>query len=348
MGSQVRRRPSIVIPTFNGADRIGRCLDALLPQAKRHAANIVVVDDGSVDSTVEVVKRYGSVRLIGQNNSGPAAARNRGAAETSGEVILFIDDDCVPGPRWLDAMLKAFDDSQVVGAKGVYRTQQKSLIARFVQIEYEDRYRLMKRSRYIDFVDTYSAAFLRERFLETKGYDRSFPVACAEDADLSYRMSARGWKMKFVPDAVVTHTHPASLIGYLKKKYKFAFWRVAALRKTPRKGLRDSHTPQVMKIQLLFLPSFLLALSRDLVSHSKVPLSAAVLGIFVVSTLPFVSRAFRKDPTIALLSPFLLAARSIAQLLGIAGGTIHSWRRAPESAEARSDIHSMKLKRDER
>jgi hypothetical protein len=101
----------------------------------------------------------------------------------------------------------------------------------------------------------------------------------------------------------------------------------------------------VMKIQLLFLPSLLLALSRDLVSHSKLPLSAAVLGLFFISTLPFVLRAFRKDPTVALLAPFLLAARSIAQLLGIAGGTIHSRRRAP-SAEGRSEIQSMNLKRD--
>ena len=46
-------------------------------------------------------------------------------------------------PDWLDAMLACFDDSEIVGAKGIYRTHQKSLAARFVQIEYEDKYRLM-------------------------------------------------------------------------------------------------------------------------------------------------------------------------------------------------------------
>ena len=59
--------------------------------------------------------------------------------------------------------------------KGAYRTRQKTLIARFVQIEYEDRYRLMAGADSIDFIDTYSAGFRRERFLEMNGYDTSFP-----------------------------------------------------------------------------------------------------------------------------------------------------------------------------
>ncbi len=169
------------------------------------------------------------MRLINQANGGPAAARNRGALEAQGAIILFTDDDCVPMPDWLDAMLEPFQDPEVIGVKGVYRTRQKSVVARFVQIEYEDRYRLMAGLPCIDFIDTYSAAFRRDRFLEMNGYDTSFPVACAEDIELSYRMSARGWKMKFVPGAIVYHTHPDTLWRYLKKKYKFAFWRVLAV-----------------------------------------------------------------------------------------------------------------------
>ena len=89
--------------------------------------------------------------------------------------ILFTDDDCVPMPEWLGAMLEPFHDAEVIGVKGFYRTCQKSVIARFVQIEYEDRYRLMAGLPFVDFVDTYSAAFRRERFLEMGGYDTSFP-----------------------------------------------------------------------------------------------------------------------------------------------------------------------------
>src|SRR5208283_5998234 len=104
-----------------------------------------------------------------------------------------------------------------------------------------------------------------DRFLEMSGYDDSFPVACAEDIELSYRMSARGWKMKFAPAAIVYHTHPDGFWPYLKKKYKFAFWRVLAVRKNPGKAVKDSHTPQLMKFQLLFPPMLLLAAAFDLV-----------------------------------------------------------------------------------
>jgi glycosyltransferase involved in cell wall biosynthesis len=326
---------SIIIPTFNGASRIGNCLDSLVKQTTGRDVEILVVDDGSTDNTANVVRSYSSVRIISQANAGPASARNRGAIEARGDILLFTDDDCVPMPDWLEAMLESFQDTEVVGAKGIYRTHQKSLAARFVQIEYEDKYRLMARLPSIDFIDTYSAGFRRDRFLEMTGYDTSFPVACAEDVELSYRMSARGWKMKFVPAAIVYHTHPDTFSHYLKKKYKFAFWRVLAVRKNPSKGVKDSHTPQIMKLQLLFAPALLFAVVFDLTARPRVPASALVLGGFLLSTLPFTLRAIRKDPKVGLLSPVLLAARACAQVLGVAGGLIYA-RRKPVEATASS------------
>src|SRR5258707_5226822 len=287
------RLASIVIPTFNGASRIGNGLDSLLQQTTGRDVEILVVGDGSTDNTANVVRSYPSVRLIAQANTGPASARNRGALEAKGKILLFTDDDCVQMPGWLDAMLEPFKDLDVVGAKGIYRTHQKSLAARFVQIEYEDKYRMMAGLPSIDFIDTYSAGFRRDRFLEMTGYDTSFPVACAEDIELSYRMSARGWKMKFVPAAIVYHTHPDTLSRYLKKKYKFAFWRMLAVRKNPGKGVKDSHTPQIMKLQLLFAPALLLAVIFDLAARPRVPLSAFVLAGFLLTTLPFMLRAIR-------------------------------------------------------
>lgn len=317
---------SIIIPTFNGASRIGSCLDALTAQLRGRDIEILVIDDGSKDNTAEVVRHYSAVRLISQANAGPAAARNHGARVARGKILLFTDDDCVPMPNWLDAMLNCFNDPEIVGAKGIYRTRQKSLAARFVQIEYEDKYRLMANLPTIDFIDTYSAGFIRDRFQEMNGYDTSFPVACAEDIELSYRMSARGWKMKFAPEAIVYHTHPASLSSYLKKKYKFAFWRMLAVKKNPGKGMKDSHTPQVMKLQLLLAPALVAAIIFDSIMRWMVPLSAVVIVAFLLSTLPFTLRAMRKDPLVGILSPFLLALRSCAQFLGVAAGTVNAAR----------------------
>jgi len=318
---------SIIIPTFNGASRIGPCLDALLRQkGAAQKVEILVVDDGSTDNVAEIVGRYSDVQLISQANAGPAAARNRGVLEASSEIVIFTDDDCIPASGWLGAMMAPFEGLDVVGVKGAYRTRQKQLIARFVQIEYEDRYRRMSKFPNIDFIDTYSAAFRCDKFLEVGGFDADFPMACAEDAEFSYRMSARGWKMRFAPDAVVYHTHPATLSKYLAKKYKFAFWRMLAVRKNPHKAVIDSHTPQLMKLQLLFPLAFVSALVFDLLEKPLVPLSLIMLAIFLFSTLPFAVRATAKDFWAGMVSPLLLALRACAQLLGVAGGFIHAGR----------------------
>jgi cellulose synthase/poly-beta-1,6-N-acetylglucosamine synthase-like glycosyltransferase len=297
-----------------------------LKQESQRQIEIVVVDDGSTDNTAAVIMQFAEVRLIRQANAGPAAARNRGAREATGSIILFTDDDCVPETDWLEQMLASFGDPEVVGTKGVYRTRQTGLIARFVQIEYEGRYRLVGRQTDIDFIDTYSAAFRRHRFLETGGYDTSFPVACAEDVELSYRMSARGWKMRFAPGAVVYHTHPDKLSAYLRKKYKFSYWRMLAVRKNPSKGVKDSHTPQLMKLQLLLPPALIGAMGFDLRVGPAMPLTLLVLTLFLASTLPFSFRALRKDSSVGLLSPVLLAARACAQFVGAVLGAVNAFR----------------------
>ncbi len=309
-------------------------MGALLKQECRRQFEIVVVDDGSTDETAEVIRQFANVRLIRQANAGPAAARNRGAREATGSIILFTDDDCVPQPDWMEQMLAPFHDPEVVGAKGVYRTRQTGLIARFVQVEYEDRYRLVARQADIDFIDTYSAAFRRQRFLEMGGYDTLFPVACAEDVELSYRMSARRWKMRFAPNAIVYHTHPNNLSSYLRKKYKFAFWRMLAVRKNPSKGVKDSHTPQLMKLQLLLAPALICAAAFDLDLRPGFPATVFVLCLFLLSVLPFAYRAFRKDAVIGLLSPVLLALRGGAQFLGASQGAIHALRSSAQVSDA--------------
>ncbi|MFC5864989.1 glycosyltransferase [Acidicapsa dinghuensis] len=325
---------SVIIPTFNGASRISHCIDALLHQSTTNSFEILIVDDGSTDDTAGVVQQFPRVRLLRQQNAGPATARNLGAREAKGEIVLFTDDDCVPVSDWIESMIAPFRDPKVVGAKGIYRSKQRELAARFVQIEYEDRYRLMAMLPSIDFIDTYSAAFRRDNFLAMNGYDTSFPVACAEDIELSYRMSARGWVMLFAPDAIVYHTHPNSFGKYLKKKYKFAFWRVLAVRKNPAKAVKDSHTPQIMKLQLLFPPALLAAVLTDAIRRSAL-FSPIVLGAFLLSTIPFAARAFRKDPVVGILAPFVLIARAFAQFSGVGVGLIRARQKPIEVVSVR-------------
>lgn len=312
---------SIVIPAYNAERTMGDCLKALSEQDFKGDYEVIVVDDGSTDSTPDIASGFQNVRLIRQENAGPAAARNNGAKEAKGDIILFTDSDCVPEGDWMSQMMRSFEgDPGISGVKGRYRTRQKELIARFVQLEYEDKYDYMERHKYIDFIDTYSAGFKKDVFLQMQGYDSEFPVACAEDIELSYRMSRQGHRMVFNPRAVVYHIHPTGLWDYLRKKYKFAYWRMLAVKKNPDKLVKDTHTPQLMKFQVLLPPAVAAALAATALNGKAIYLALALLAFFMVTTVPFTVKAISKDAPVGIVSPALLFLRAASQFLGIAGG----------------------------
>lgn len=313
---------SIIVPAYNAEKTIKGCLDALLNQDYNGNYEIIMIDDGSTDSTADIISGYKGVRLIKQSNAGPAAARNKGASEAKGESILFTDSDCVPERDWIRMMIEPFEqDKSVIGVKGAYRTRQREIAARFVQFEYEDKYDKMKRDETIDFIDTYSAAFRRDIFLKMGGYDTSFPVACAEDVDLSYRMSAGGYKMVFNPNAIVYHIHPNTLTGYLKKKYKFAFWRVLAVKRNPQKMVKDSHTPQSTKLELMLIPLIYISLIASMFYNTGLAAVVSVIYLLIISIS--VSKILQKDIVIGLLSPILIFLRDNIQFAGLLGGIIN-------------------------
>lgn len=84
---------SVVVPTYNAAAYIGMAIDSVLAQSFKDV-EVIVVDDGSVDDTAAVMSRYGPpIRYLRQENSGVAAARNRGIKESSGRYVAFLDAD---------------------------------------------------------------------------------------------------------------------------------------------------------------------------------------------------------------------------------------------------------------
>ncbi len=317
---------SVVIPAYNAENTLGACLKALAAQSvPRGRFEIIVVDDGSGDRTGDIA-RIGADLCLRQDNAGPATARNRGAAATKGAIILFTDSDCEPTGDWLMQMTKPFADPEVAGVKGAYLTRQRELAARFAQAEFADRYQLLLKSRYIDMVDTYSAAFRREVFLEANGFDQGFSTANNEDTELSYRLSAQGFKLVFNPRALVYHRHPASFAKYLRTKFWRGYWRMVVYRLFPEKALKDTYTPLVLKAQTaataLALALFPLAALWPGLLAAPLLILAGVLA----SSLPFAARAFRVDAAVGLVSPLAILARSVVFALGSLYGLARSWR----------------------
>lgn len=322
MTGENRPRASVIIPAYNASETVEACLSALWRQTvPQELYEVIVVDDGSTDGTADLARAAGALVIV-QPNAGPATARNRGARSAAGDLLLFTDADCEPVPGWIEAFLDTFEDEGIVAAKGTYLTRQRSLTARFVQVEYEERYRITARAATVDAIDTYSAAYRRHVFRESGGFDPTFPFAAQEDVDLSFRLARKGYRMAFVPDAQVVHHHSSSPWAYVRRKFRVGWWKVLVVRRYPERAMKDSHTPQTLKLQLLFLAAAMLLLPAAVVFAWLRPALAAVVVGFLGLMLPFVVHAARRDPLIALVAPFFILLRSCALGAGFVAGLV--------------------------
>ena len=127
---------SVIVPVYNGANKIKRCVRALQQQNTERPYEIIVVDDGSTDRGLEQISGNG-FRVFKQPNQGPAAARNLGVKKSRGTIVLFTDADCEPEEDWLEQMVRPLEKASISGVKGAYLTRQKKIVPRFVQLEYE-------------------------------------------------------------------------------------------------------------------------------------------------------------------------------------------------------------------
>ncbi len=309
----------MIIPAYNAAATLAACLAALDIQETTTPFEVIVVDDGSTDGTAVLAAASAKV-VAHEQKRGAAAARNSGLHVARGEFICFTDADCEPRPDWIDQVLLPLADPQITGCKGVYATRQPQLVARFVQIEYEDKYDLLRTQERINFIDTYSAAYRRAVLLANHGFDEQ--IFFVEDQELSFRLAARGYQMVFQPDAVVYHRHSDNLPAYFRKKFHIGYWKAQVLRRFPGRAVQDSHTPQVLKLQLLLVALILASTAGLLLSRWSAALLLAAVLAFLLSTLPFVLKAWPKDTAVALAAPFLLFVRAAALGFGTAWGFV--------------------------
>lgn len=311
---------SIIIPALNTHHTLSTCLQAcqsqMLPAGVQ--LEIILVDDGSTDGTQEIAKAANVQLIQHPNQRGAAAARNSGLAVAQGEIILFTDADCVPQPNWVAEMTRPFQDATIQGCKGIYATHQPELVARFVQIEYEDKYDLLRTQPVIDFIDTYSAGYRAEVLKAVGGFDEA--IRYVEDQELSFRLAAAGHKMVFQETAVVYHQHSNSLRRYVRKKVMIGYWKAQIMRRYPERVIKDSHTPQVLKLQMGLVALSLGTLATSTIFPVAFVATLLLLGLFLLTTFPFLHKAWHKDQAVCLVSPWLLFCRALALGIGYTWG----------------------------
>lgn len=196
-------RISVVIPHLNQPEHLARCL-ASLYAGDRLPDEVFVVDNGSKDMPQAACAAYPGVTLLHEATPGPGPARNLGVAAAKGDIIAFIDADCLADPQWLAAVDTAMANpkAQILGGDVRIALQDPNQINSLEAYESIYAYRM---DRYIareGFTGTGNLA-VRRAVLAAVGPFGG--LAVAEDRDWGQRATAMGYDLRYVPGMKVYH-----------------------------------------------------------------------------------------------------------------------------------------------
>jgi glycosyltransferase involved in cell wall biosynthesis len=216
---------SFVIPMYNAEKTIATTLDAIMKSDYRDF-EVIVVDDGSTDSSIEIVKKYNCRLVNSDKRSGAAAARNIGVQHSIGDIIFFIDSDIVIKPDTTNYIIKVFQDNQeIVAIVGIlskdnpysdFSSQYKNL---------HMHYYMKNMPRYISCVYTSVTAIKKDAFLKIGLFDSKSCKVCSasvEDIELGQRISDAGFKILLDPNLQVVHFRKFTLWSLIKNDFKRA------------------------------------------------------------------------------------------------------------------------------
>ena len=223
------KRPffSVVIPTYNRPERLRACLESFLQLAyPADRWELIVVNDGGADSFTAVDDQLQAqlpLRLVDGPHAGPAAARNLGASLATGTYLAFTDDDCQIFPDWLDAFAHGFADPHwdALGGRAVTPFEQNVAEQAWQHLT-DFLYEFMRDDRdNLLLLISNNVAYRREAFEKVGGFNETFPLAAAEDMELSYRMLRAGYHQRFWGAAKIWHYHHLTIWGHLRQQFRY-------------------------------------------------------------------------------------------------------------------------------
>lgn len=221
---------SVIIPNYNKGTTLGRCLKAAF-SSEYDNFEVIVVDDCSSDNSVEVAKQFPCKLIQLDKHSGAAKARNVGAGASKGDILFFIDADCLLQKDTLAAVNKAmagcFDNFSIVGGTYTKVPSDDSFFCTFQSIFVN--YSESKRKR-PDYIATHAMAISADRFKNTGGFrERFLPVL--EDVEFSHRLRRSGYELIMDPKILVQHIFNFSLVKSLSNAfYKSMYWTIYSIK----------------------------------------------------------------------------------------------------------------------
>ena len=232
-------RISVIIPLLNAERTIAACIEGFLQQ-KVPPHEVILVDNNSCDRSPTIIQRYversqGNFIYVVEPKKGPSFARNCGAKLAEGDILAFIDADCIPHPDWIDNISNAFDRSQVGAVAGrIIPASLESSLEKFHALFTMKGLPEDQIFREFTLVEggfpTANLAVRKTLFEKIAGFDENLEIY-SEDYDLCARIYNAGFRIKYSNEICVYHKHRNSLTGTLRQSFGFGTGHACNLKK---------------------------------------------------------------------------------------------------------------------
>lgn len=222
---------SIIIPTFNNEKYIRDCLRSLFQQNyNKDAWEILVVDNGSSDRTLEIARGY-SCKIIEKCVGTISSSRNAGAAQSKGDILAFIDSDCIAPPNWLKEAIELLDKS---GAGAVGAEYSLPTDTTWVERTWYLNTTRRKVDGETDWLPSCNLIVLRQYFERVGGFNEK--LVTTEDVDFSHRIRALGAKIISNPKLSVIHLRNSKSVKEFFEKERWRGMGVLKIKPTKAFG----------------------------------------------------------------------------------------------------------------
>lgn len=229
---------SVIVCTYNGAERLWKCLQALAALNYENY-EVLVVDDGSIDRTGEVLERFEKVKVLCLEHGGLSRARNAGAAAARGEIFAFTDDDCQPDQNWLRWLAWRFVDEGIAAAGGPNLAPRAEGAGEAVSAAAPGApTHVMLDDLEAEHLPGCHLAVRREAFEAIGGFDDRFWTA-GDDVDFCWRLREAGYRLGFSGASFVWHERRSTPWRYLKQQMGYGRAEALLFQKHPARFQKE-------------------------------------------------------------------------------------------------------------
>ncbi len=211
---------SFCIPVYNGEKTIARCIESILDLSYPDK-EIIIVNDGSTDGTLDILKKY-PVKLVNlEQNMGRGYARQKALEHASGEYVALLDaDGFITNKNWAEKMLSDFTEDRIAGVFSLSKAiNPENSIARYWDYLTTT---VLTQAQITHGAGTGNTLIKKSVLDEVGGFDRR--LRNVEDCDLSEKISKKGYVFYYEPDCLMSREQPSSVSEVIKKEVDYAFW----------------------------------------------------------------------------------------------------------------------------